>query len=150
TKKKVEAGMGELGEKLPPGTAGVIVVFDDTYRFQIEEALAGSPAKSVAQTDKEGVRALRSELATAMGKFVPDPAVLPIPARQFAGTAGRTLDESVPDWSFIPGPSAPDDAPNVLVILIDDAGFGSIETYGGPVASPTFTRVQQMGLTYNR
>jgi len=40
-------------------------------------------------------------------------------------------------------------SPAVLVVLIDDAGFGAIETFGGPIASPTFTRVQQMGITYS-
>ena len=85
-----------------------------------------------------------------MGKFEPDRTVLPIPDKAFGGTAGRTLRESVADWSFIPGPKPPEDAPNVLVVLIDDAGFGSIDTFGGPVATPTFTRVQQMGVTYNR
>ena len=51
---------------------------------------------------------------------------------------------------MIPGPKAPEGAPNVLLVLIDDAGFGAIDTFGGPVSTPTFTRVQQMGLTYNR
>ena len=51
---------------------------------------------------------------------------------------------------MVPGPKAPDGAPNVLVVLIDDAGFGAIDTFGGPVRSPNFTRVQEMGITYNR
>jgi arylsulfatase A-like enzyme len=38
----------------------------------------------------------------------------------------------------------------VLVVLIDDAGFGNPDTFGGPIATPNLTRVQQMGLTYNR
>jgi hypothetical protein len=42
------------------------------------------------------------------------------------------------------------DPPNVLVVVIDDAGFGSIDSFGGPVATPTFSRVQEMGITYNR
>ena len=49
---------------------------------------------------------------------------------------GRTIDQSVPDWSMIPGPQAPEDAPNVLVVLIDDAGFGNPDTFGGPIATP--------------
>ena len=135
--------MQDLAEKLPPGTAGVIAVFDEEYRLAIERALPGSPAKSVAQTDKEGLRALKAELATAMGKFVQDRSELPIPDRTFGGTAGRTLKESVADWAMIPGPKAPEGAPNVLLALIDDAGFGSIDTFGGPVAhppSPVFSR----------
>jgi arylsulfatase len=150
TRKKVESGMEELGEQLPPGTAAVIAVFDDEHRLAVEQALPGSPAKSISQTDKEGVRALKAELANAMHKFAQDRSVLPIPDRTFGGTAGRTLRDSVPDWAMVPGPKAPEGAPNVLVVLIDDAGFGAIDTFGGPIASPTFTRVQQMGVTYNR
>jgi arylsulfatase len=63
---------------------------------------------------------------------------------------GRTLDTSVADWMMIPGPKAPDGAPNVLIVLIDDAGFGEPDTFGGPINTPNFARVQSMGLTYNR
>jgi arylsulfatase len=150
TKKKVEAGMEDLGEKLPQGTAGVIVVFDDEHRLAVEQALPGSPAKSIAQTDKEGVRALKSELANAMGKFVQDRTVLPIPDRTFGGAMGRTMEQSSADWSFIPGPKPPEGAPNVLIVLIDDAGFGGPETFGGGIRTPNLTRVKDMGLTYNR
>ncbi len=151
TDHQLSAGIQDkVGENLPPGSAGIITVFDDRYRLGIEEALPGSPAKSVAQADKKGVAALKEELATAMGKFQQDRTVLPIPDRNFGGTAGRTLAESVADWSMIPGPKAPEGAPNVLVVLIDDAGFGNPETFGGPISSPAMTRVQEMGLTYNR
>ena len=50
---------------------------------------------------------------------------------------------------MIPGPKAPEGAPNVLLAIIDDAGFGAIDTFGGPISSPAFTRVQKMGVTYN-
>ena len=100
--------------------------------------------------DKHGLRGLKDALAEAAGKFVPDRTVLPIPDKTFGGTAGRTLKDSVADWSIIPGPKAPEDAPNVLLVLIDDAGFGSIDTFGGPVSTPAFSRVQDMGVTYNR
>ncbi|MGE5690045.1 MAG: arylsulfatase [Pseudomonadota bacterium] len=139
-----------IGENLPPGSAGIIAVFDDAERLGVEQALPGALAKSVVLTDKEGVSALKDSLAEAMGKFTPDRTVLPIPDRNFAGTAGRTLDKSVPDWSMIPGPKAPDGAPNVLLVLIDDAGFGGPDTFGGPIRTPTFTRVRERGLTYNR
>ena len=99
---------------------------------------------------KAGVRGLKDALAEAASKFSPDRTVLPVPDRGFGGTAGRTIDASVPDWSMIPGPKAPEDAPNVLVVLIDDAGFCNPDTFGGPIATPNLTRVQQMGLTYNR
>ena len=133
-KHKVDSGLESgLGEKLKPGTAAIIAIIDDADRLAAEQALAGSPAKSVAPMDKRGLRGLKDALAEAAGKFVPDRTVLPIPDKAFGGTAGRTLKESVADWSFIPGPKAPEDAPNVLLVLIDDAGFGSIDSFGGPV-----------------
>jgi arylsulfatase len=45
--------------------------------------------------------------------------------------------------------SAPDGAPNVLVVLIDDVGFGAAGTFGGPVPMPTLDRLAQGGLRYN-
>ena len=88
--------------------------------------------------------------AEAMGKFNQDRAVLPIPDRAFGGAIGHTMDTSVGDWSMIPGPKAPEGAPNVLLVLVDDAGFGGPDTFGGELRTPTLSRVQQMGLTYNR
>jgi arylsulfatase A-like enzyme len=45
---------------------------------------------------------------------------------------------------------APEGAPNVVVILIDDMGFGASETFGGPLHMPNFTRLADNGLRYNR
>ena len=149
--KRLETEMHDkIGENLPVGTAGIIAAFDDSQRLAVEQALPGALAKSIVQTDKKGLKALKDGLAEAMGKFVPDRTALPIPDRNFGGAIGHTIDQSVPDWTIIPGPKAPEGAPNVLLILIDDAGFGQPDTFGGPVATPNLTRVGQMGLTYNR
>jgi arylsulfatase A-like enzyme/uncharacterized membrane protein len=148
---KVEHGLHDkLGEAMKPGTAAIIAMFDDDQRLAVEQALPGSPARSVVATDKKGTTALTGSLAEAMGKFSPDRTALPIPNKAFGGVAGRTLKESVADWLMIPGPKAPESAPNVLLVIIDDAGFGAPDTFGGPVATPAFTRVQEMGATYNR
>jgi len=150
-KHKVDSGIEQgLGDKLQPGTAAIIAIVDGDDRLAAEQALPGSLAKSVAPMDKKGLGELKDALAEAAGKFSPDRTVLPIPDRSFGGTVGRTVDQSVPDWTMIPGPKAPEEAPNVLVVLIDDAGFGNPDTFGGPIATPNLTRVQQMGLTYNR
>jgi arylsulfatase len=82
------------------------------------------------------------------GKPALDRSVLPIPDRPFTGIANRTLAGSKPDY---PVPAyAPEGAPNVLLVLIDDAGFGNAATFGGPIASPTLERLAQNGLKYNR
>jgi len=149
--RRTEQGIHDkIGENLPPGSAGIIAIFDDDHRLAVEAALPGSPMKSIVETDKHGIRALKDGLAEAMGKFVPDRTVLPIPDRAFGGTVGRTLDRSQGDWTIIPSPKAPEDAPNVLICLIDDAGFGGPESFGGSISTPSFTRVGEMGLSYNR
>jgi arylsulfatase A-like enzyme len=76
--------------------------------------------------------------------------VLPIPDRAYTGRT--TYDAKDPDTSFpaIEPLRPPDGAPNVLVILIDDAGFGSSSAFGGPCQTPTFEKLASKGLRYNR
>ncbi len=140
----------KIGENLPPGSAGIIAVFDDEQRLGIEQALTGAMIRSVVQGEKKGTAALKESLAEAMGKFSPDRSVLPLPDPAFGGTVGRTLEESVADWTINMAPSPPADAPNVLLVLIDDAGFGNPSTFGGPVETPSMSRVAEQGLTVNR
>ena len=45
---------------------------------------------------------------------------------------------------------APEGAPNVVVVLIDDMGFGVSESFGGPAKMPTLDKLAQNGLRYNR
>ena len=147
---KIESGLHDkLGEAMQPGTAVVIATFEADQRLAVERALPGALVSSVVEADKKGAAALKDSLAEAMGKFSPDRTVLPIPDRAFGGVAGRTLADSVADWSIVAGPKAPEGAPNVLIVLIDDAGFGQPSTFGGPIATPNMTRVQEQGLTYN-
>jgi arylsulfatase len=75
------------------------------------------------------------------------PSVLPRPEPPFEGKIGRTVKESTPD--FPKGIEAPAGAPNVLLILTDDVGFGASSTFGGPIETPNFQRVADNGLRYN-
>ncbi len=79
-----------------------------------------------------------------------DRSSLPIRRKTFDGVVDRTLDGSQPDWNLIGHPTPPEGAPNVLVVLIDDAGFGNPSTFGGPIQTPNYTRVAEGGLRYNR
>ncbi len=45
--------------------------------------------------------------------------------------------------------TAPENAPNVVVVLIDDLGFGATTAYGGPINTPTMDRLSKNGLRYN-
>ncbi len=80
----------------------------------------------------------------------PDRTKLPIRKRPFAGVANRTLEGSQPDWASLSHVEAPDGAPNVLLVLIDDVGFGNAGTFGGPIDTPNYTRMAQQGVRYNR
>ena len=77
-----------------------------------------------------------------------DRTVLPRPPQPFEGVTKRTLEGSVA--SFTQPVKPPADAPNILLVLIDDAGFGNPSTFGGPVATPTFDKLATDGLRYNR
>ncbi|VAZ68142.1 Arylsulfatase [Mycobacterium kansasii] len=148
---RIKSGLADkIGQALSAGSAVIIVVTPAPGRLPVEQTLAGSPMKSVAELSHSTLRSLGAALQEAMGKFNPDRTKLPIPQRSFGGTIGRTMAESVGDWTIVPGPSAPDNAPNVLIVLIDDAGFGGPDTFGGGIRTPTLSRVAQNGLAYNR
>jgi arylsulfatase len=74
--------------------------------------------------------------------------VLPVPPPPFKGEIGLSADDSKPDF---PQPArAPADAPNVLVVLLDDVGFGASSTFGGPIRTATLDRLAQNGLRYTQ
>src|ERR1700692_974365 len=74
--------------------------------------------------------------------------VLPRPEQPFKGHIGRTVPESTKD--FPQEVKAPKGAPNVLLILTDDTGFGASSTFGGPIPTPNLERVYQHGGCYNQ
>ncbi len=76
--------------------------------------------------------------------------VLPIPDRGHVGLT--TYDAKDPDTSFPPIEAVrpPEEAPNVLLLMIDDCGFGAASAFGGPCSTPNIERLAQHGLTYNR
>ncbi len=80
----------------------------------------------------------------------PDRTKIPIRRPEFRGTLARTLGGSEPDWTQIDHVHPPAGAPNVLVVLIDDAGFGNPSTFGGPIETPSYSRMAERGLRYNR
>ena len=74
--------------------------------------------------------------------------VLPRPEQPFGGTIGRTAKESRTD--FPKAINAPKGAPNVLLILTDDVGFGASSTFGGPIPTVTMDRLAKSGLRYTQ
>jgi arylsulfatase len=76
--------------------------------------------------------------------------ILPIPDRAAPGLT--TYDAKDPDTAFprIEPLLPPPGAPNVLIVLLDDVGFGASSTFGGPCRTPTAERLAAGGLRYNR
>ncbi|NVK52806.1 MAG: arylsulfatase [Flavobacteriaceae bacterium] len=78
----------------------------------------------------------------------PDRLHLPIEPYQKEGKIAPSLGESDPyDWPK--EITAPEGAPNVLLVMMDDVGFGASSTFGGPIPTPTFDRIANEGLRYN-
>jgi arylsulfatase len=80
----------------------------------------------------------------------PQRAILPMPDQPYYGLV--TFDAKDPDTHFPPIQEVrpPKGAPNVLVVLIDDVGFGASSAFGGPCETPNFERLAAGGLRYNR
>jgi hypothetical protein len=76
--------------------------------------------------------------------------VLPIPDRVHAGLT--TYDAKDPDTKFAPIEPLrpPAGAPNVLIVLLDDVGFGASSAFGGPCHTPIAERLAASGLKYTR
>lgn len=77
-----------------------------------------------------------------------DGSVLPFPSLPMKGVTNPRLQDSTMKW-----PTAiqrlPKDAPNIVIVLIDDVGFGIADTFGGDVHTPTLTRLANEGIRYN-
>lgn len=74
--------------------------------------------------------------------------VLPQAPPPFQGRVEETLKGAIPDYPQIPAPPA--DAPNILLILLDDVGFGMTSPFGGPVPTPNLAKLSANGLRYTR
>jgi arylsulfatase A-like enzyme len=97
-------------------------------------------ASSSGRLETSGVPGSPSATTTVSGEQLPPP-----PAK-FGGKIERTVENSKPYWP--PRVVPPKGAPNVLLILIDDLGFGSPSTFGGVIPTPALDRVAASGLRY--
>ncbi len=77
-----------------------------------------------------------------------DGSVLPFPAVPSASVAKPRLQDSVHKRRAEPQHLQPG-APNVLIILLDDVGFGQASTFGGEIRTPTLSRLADEGISYN-
>jgi arylsulfatase A-like enzyme len=71
-------------------------------------------------------------------------------SKQFKGTINVDIRDSVPDWSPFEPAKAPDGAPNVVYIVLDDVGFSAVSCYGGPIETPNIDRIAAQGVRYSQ
>lgn len=90
-----------------------------------------------------------SILLFASSRLVVGQSALPIPDQTFKGEVGRTIKDSDPP-QFPPVVRPPKNAPNIVLIMLDDVGFGQFSVFGGGVPSPNLERLASEGLRYNR
>jgi arylsulfatase len=107
----------------------------------LSAAVAGAWSSDCAAADPASASAAAKGPATTQ--------VLPFPDFHFRGSIGRTIDESDPP-EFPQPVRPPKGAPNIVYILIDDAGYGQFGTFGGQVPTPALDRVAADGLRYTR
>ncbi|KLK89101.1 arylsulfatase [Methanoculleus sediminis] len=70
-------------------------------------------------------------------------------SERWKGTVNLDIRDSVPDWDPYLQPQAPADAPNILMIVWDDVGYGAMDVFGGPIETPTMQRIADMGIRYS-
>src|SRR3954449_13242420 len=73
-----------------------------------------------------------------------------IVSTSFRGMINVDIRDSVPDWAPFEPPKAPDGAPNVVYIVLDDVGFSAMSCYGGPIETPNIDRIAADGGGHNQ
>ncbi len=109
--------------------------------FLVGLAISAGPARVAAQDQKP------ASGSTPVSGGTPD--VLPRPDFRYRGKIGQTYKTSDPP-EFPQPVAAPPGAPNIVLILLDDTGFGQYATFGGGIPSPTLDRLAAEGLKYTR
>lgn len=91
-----------------------------------------------------------SAMSAAAAQVGPsDGSVLPFPPTPSASTAAPRLQDST-HRRRVEQVHLPKDAPNILIILMDDCGFGTPDTFGGFAHTPTLSSLAASGISYNR
>ena len=68
----------------------------------------------------------------------------------FKGVINVDIRDSKPDWAPFEPPKAPDGAPSVIYIVLDDVGFSALGCYGGPVETPNIDKLAAEGVRYTQ
>src|SRR3954471_23715607 len=69
--------------------------------------------------------------------------------QRWNGRVAVDIRDSEPDWAPFMQPRAPQGAPNVLMIVWDDVGYGAMDVHGGPIETKAMRRIADAGLRYS-
>ncbi len=127
-----------------------------SYVLIVSAVLTGVAVTSQAMAEKKLTKASNSNqtdllqttgtLGSPSATTTIDGTQLPAPPQKFDGKIARNAADSQPYWP--PRITPPKDAPNVLLIITDDVGYGTPSTFGGVVPTPTLDRIATNGLRY--
>src|SRR5215468_4044798 len=137
------------------GRRGTYMRFDtpapSTLTYRSPRCPRAFPARTLRQhAQPVGLLALLSlVLGALLGPSASAQDVLPRPDYHFQGQVGRTFQDSDPA-GFPQLTRPPQGAPNIVLILLDDVGFGQFSVFGGGVPSPNMEKLAAQGLRYNR
>ncbi len=109
---------------------------------------AASVALAPFLTGPAAAQIIRGTPGAPDAVFTPNSKVLPPPAIPFSGTIEQGAVNSREAWP--PQLAAPKGAPNVLLIITDDAGYGAPSTFGGVIPTPALDRVARTGLRFTQ
>jgi arylsulfatase len=101
-----------------------------------------------SQPQEEQAVSSSEEQSVSSSEYEMDRAILPIqPPERDAITELDARNVKTPERFEV---KAPEGAPNVVIVLIDDIGYGASSTFGGPISTPTFDKLAENGLRFNR
>ena len=129
-------------------------LFETTAKAALATAVGGSWLAGEAKAQTPSPAAAASPVSEPVGKDIGSPGgtttisgqQLPPPDPKFGGVIKERASESTPWWP--PRVVPPKGAPNVLLIMTDDCGFGAPSTFGGVIPTPALDRVAAQGLRY--
>jgi arylsulfatase A-like enzyme len=118
----------------------------------VDERRSGSRVRSPAASRARTRLSCYVVVALFGSSTVHGQEVLPRPEEPFRGKIGLTYEDSeaVKPQLKIPATFGVEDPPNVLIVLIDDCGYGQMGTFGGGIPTPTMDRIAENGLKYTR
>ncbi len=135
---------GSVAEQVPTQTQALLRGRPSLSLETIDEATQALPTAGAPLSTGRHLR--HHALSPALHPSTPE-GESPWASRSRASSTSTSRTRS-PDWEPYTQPIAPEGAPNVLYVVLDDVGFSAMEPYGGLIETPNIKRIAERGLTY--